>query len=107
MFADPVKAADRNVTVLARPNTSGPARLGLAAAKRNLPRAVDRNRFKRIVRESFRAHQERLAGLDLVVIARRDAATADRGALRASIDRQWSIIRRRCGAGGEMKGSHG
>ncbi len=108
VFADPVKAGDRHVTVLARTNDTGSARLGLAASKRNLRRAVDRNRFKRLVRESFRAHQGRLAGLDLVVIARRDAASAERRQLRASIDRQWSIIRRRADARGETtKGNHG
>lgn len=83
------------MTVLARTNDLDHARLGLAAAKRHLRRAVDRNRFKRIMRESFRAHQDELAGLDLVVLARRDAVRADRRQLRASIDRQWQVIRRR------------
>lgn len=50
-----------------------PARLGLVVAKKHLKRAVDRNRFKRLVRESFRSHQEQLAGLDVVVLARNGA----------------------------------
>lgn len=95
VFARPVKAGDAMVTVLARVNGRDCGRIGLAVAKRHLKRAVDRNRFKRIVRESFRAHQHELAGVDVVVIARAAAVRADRRALRASIDRQWRILRRR------------
>lgn len=34
--------------------------------------AVDRNRLKRLVRESFRLQQLHLSGLDLVVIIKKD-----------------------------------
>ena len=42
------------------------ARLGLIVAKRVLRRAVDRNRAKRVIRESFRQHGD-LPPLDVVV----------------------------------------
>lgn len=41
-------------------------RLGLIVGKRCLPRAVDRNRAKRVIRESFRYAPE-LPALDIVV----------------------------------------
>ena len=47
--------------------TPGTSRLGIALTRRLLPRAVDRNRVKRIVREAFRRHASKLAGLDVVV----------------------------------------
>lgn len=95
VFADPVRAGDRLVTVLGRANGRAYPRLGLAVARRRIGRAVRRNMFKRIVRESFRAHQGRLGGLDIVVLPKPAAADADRASLRASIDRQWEILRER------------
>ena len=49
-----------------RPNDSGAARLGLMVGKKVLRRAVDRNRAKRMIRESFR-RQRRLPAVDVVV----------------------------------------
>ncbi len=95
VFARPVRAGNHQLTVLARPNGLAHARLGLAVPKRHLRRAVDRNRFKRIVRESFRLNQAGLAGLDIVVLARHGSVDFDARNLRAGIDRQWDFIRRR------------
>ena len=50
----------------ARPNDLGVPRLGLIVAKKVLRRAVDRNRVKRVIRESFRKRRG-LPALDIVV----------------------------------------
>ena len=50
------------------------ARLGLIVSKRMLPRAVDRNRAKRVIRESFR-HAVELPAMDIVVRVAVPAAT--------------------------------
>lgn len=50
-----------------RPNAVGLARIALVVPKKLVPRAVDRNRIRRIARETFRLQQEHLVGLDLVV----------------------------------------
>lgn len=50
-----------------RPNGLPYARLALVIARRHAPRAVDRNRVRRLVREAFRIHQQRFAGQDVVV----------------------------------------
>ncbi len=47
------------------------AKLGVIASKKNLPRAVDRNRTKRVVRETFRLHEIKDSPIDLVVMVRR------------------------------------
>ena len=52
---------------MARPNTLGHARLGMVIAKRLLSRAVDRNRVRRCVRETFRLQQQDLPACDFVV----------------------------------------
>jgi len=51
------------------PSERGP-RLGVIAGRHAWPRAVDRNRFRRLVREAFRLLQHRLQQRDYIVRAR-------------------------------------
>jgi ribonuclease P protein component len=55
------------VSVQTRPNALGCPRLGLIVPRRVLPRAVDRNRFKRVLREWFRLNRDRLGSQDILV----------------------------------------
>ena len=68
----------------------GPGRLGLAISKKHCKKASARNRIKRVVRESFRQNLERLDGLDIVVMNRVAAATAENAELFASLEKHWS-----------------
>lgn len=52
------------------PNNLQLARLGIVAAKRLMPRAVDRNLAKRQIRQLFRVHKIKFVGIDLVVMVR-------------------------------------
>ena len=54
-------------------------RLGVVASKRTFHDAVDRNRARRLLRESFRLHRHLLAdNVDLVLLARRRILDAKR-----------------------------
>lgn len=53
--------------VMGRPNGQGHARLGMIVSKRLFARAVDRNRVRRQIRETFRHLAGGLPALDLVV----------------------------------------
>ncbi len=57
--------------VFGRPNGLGQARIGIVTSKKVAPRAVDRNRIKRMVREVFRGCRRSLDGLDVVVRLKR------------------------------------
>jgi len=76
-------------TVLFRPNGKDVPRLGLAISKKHCRLASGRNRLKRIVRESFRQHQESLGGVDIVVLNQPAAQSADNQQLFASLERHW------------------
>jgi ribonuclease P protein component len=75
------RVATRTMTFLALPNALGRDRLGIVASRR-MGDAVTRNRAKRRIREMFRQREESVRAaadrraLDLVVIARREVATA-------------------------------
>lgn len=64
-----------------------PARLGLAVSRKVDPRAVGRNRIKRVLRDAFRHLRPRLADGSYVVVARPAAAKATGGDLRATFER--------------------
>jgi ribonuclease P protein component len=91
VFAEPARSSDRFFTVLARPSGRSTARLGLTVSRRAAKRAVDRNKLKRLARESFR-QQPKLPPWDFVVLARSGADRAERKALRASLDRHFEQL---------------
>ena len=75
-----------------RPNGLDHARLGLAISKRVSKRAVERNRIKRLVRESFRRVRHRLPAVDLMVMAREQVATVPGPQLLVEIDALWKKL---------------
>ncbi len=64
----------------------------MAISKRVLKRAVDRNRIKRIVRESFRYHQHELSGLDVVVMCRDEVKQMANEELFDSLEQHWQRV---------------
>ena len=78
--------------VTASSNDKHGARLGMAVAVRTAGNAVERNRLRRIVRESFRLHQHSLPALDFVVNARPKARGIPGAELHASLAELWTKI---------------
>lgn len=78
-----------------RDNEVGFARLGQAISRRVSKRAVDRNRIRRIVRESFRHARAALPAVDVLIIASSPAAELSGAELRAELDRLWRRLHSR------------
>jgi len=72
------------------------ARLGLAVPKRQIKTAIARNRIKRLIRESFRYNQTRLAGLDIVVLVRAGAARVANPTFLRDLDTLWDRLIEQC-----------
>ena len=97
VFGSRCKVHDRNLGVLAARNAIGYPRLGLAISRRCVRSAVQRNRLRRLVRESFRRHQRLLGGLDVVVTSRTGVAERSNQEIAATLQRCWVELARRCG----------
>ena len=78
--------------VTAVENNEGRPRLGLAVAVRVAGGGVQRNRIRRIIRESFRLHQHELPAVDLVVSMRDRARGATGAELRESLGALWKSV---------------
>lgn len=92
VFINPVKSSDSLFLVLAIKNSHTHPRLGLIVAKKQVGYAVARNVIKRIVRESFRLHQQHALPLDIVVLARRNCTKTTNNELRKSLHKHWETV---------------
>jgi len=89
-----LKVHGKGMMALARWNTLGHPRLGLVVSKKNVKLAVQRNRFKRLVRESVRLRQHQLPMLDIVVLARRSVHDLDNDTLHRQLHGMWKRLQR-------------
>lgn len=96
VFAQARRLNDTGFTLLVRDNGGEGARLGLAISRKCARRAVDRQRIKRLVRESFRRNREQLVSVDIVVMCRPAVTDWDNQRIRASLDRFWARLSAAC-----------
>jgi len=68
------------------------SRIGLVVPKKSIKRAVERNRFKRLVRESFRLKQHNLSGLDIVVLAYKQAEGVEKEKIQLCLEQLWEML---------------
>lgn len=94
VFSDPVKFFQPGLLILCCANDLGFARLGMAVSKKNLPKAVDRNRVKRIIRESFRNSLYDI-GVDVVVLTRNPIINMDNTQILKQLDWMWQRVNKR------------
>lgn len=95
VFSDSQRFGNRSLTVLARKNNLEHPRLGLAISKKCAKRAVDRNRIKRLFRESFRLNQHTLPNVDIVAMCKPSILSLDNAEMQKQIETQWRFMRKK------------
>ena len=91
----PLRTSHQHFLFLARQNQLDRPRLGLVIAKKHIRHAVDRNRMKRLIRETFRVKQQQLAGIDVIVLARKGMNDATNAVLLDQLNGQWQRLIRK------------
>lgn len=95
-----VKQGGSYFTFLARLNNEGVHRLGIITAKRNIPKAVERNRIKRLIRESFRQTLKtpelislaNTASVDVIVLAKAGSKERPNPDILLALGKQWQKL---------------
>ncbi|UVE17819.1 ribonuclease P protein component [Pseudomonas sp. LS44] len=88
------KVPGRNVLLLARNNDLAHPRLGLVIGKKSVKLSVERNRLKRVIRNSFRINQDSLVGWDIVIVARKGLGDLDNSELSQQFGKLWKRLAR-------------
>lgn len=86
------KVANRYFLILALQQEDCSPRLGTVIAKKNIATAVQRNRIKRIIRESFRHQKDSLANLDIVVLVRKGTDQLQNNEVSNHLLRLWQDL---------------
>jgi len=89
-----LKVPHRNFLILATPNQLGHARVGLIFSKKNLRLAVQRNRIKRQVRETFRRQQD-LPSFDMIVLGRQGLNHLDNAVVEEALNDLWRRVKKK------------
>ncbi len=97
VFSEAVPAPSKHVTILARINSQNDhPRLGITIAKNRVKKAHDRNRLKRVIRESFRHHQHFLPNVDIIVIGKSNLDTLSNHEFNELLNTLWKKLKTRC-----------
>ena len=91
-----MKAVTAELTMLATPNNLGFPRIGVTLSKKRAKRAVDRNRIKRKIRESFRLKQHKIPAFDIIVIGKNGVVDLSQEELQQRLDYLWRTLSKRC-----------
>lgn len=90
VFSNAKKTTTNELLILHCDNTFGYARIGFVVSKKMVAKATQRNRIKRIIRESFRTHK--LPSVDMIILARKGVSLADNKVISSNLSVAWENL---------------
>jgi ribonuclease P protein component len=89
VFREGRRSEGRHVQLVAAAAAQTPGRIGYVIGRKTLPRAVDRNRLRRRLRETVRAMRPALAAYDVILRVKK---IANRMELDAAVNEAASLL---------------
>ena len=89
------KQSGKYFTFLSTSSQQAKHRLGLIIAKKHIPLSVNRNKIRRVIRESFRQQlnqdlvNSKMTSFDVIVLAKSSARQLDNAQLNEELTKQW------------------
>ncbi len=96
VFSKAIPSVSPQLTLLARYNNSDNPRLGITLAKKRVKHAHDRNRLKRVIRESFRLQRQSFPNIDIVVVGKTGLDKLSNQELFSLLSKLWKKLASRC-----------
>jgi ribonuclease P protein component len=96
VFNNAIPSVSPQLTLLARYNNSDNPRLGITLAKKRVKHAHDRNRLKRVIRESFRLQRQSFPNIDIVVVGKTGLDKLSNQELFSLLSKLWKKLASRC-----------
>ena len=96
VFNNAIPAVSPQITLLARTNNINNPRLGITLAKKRVKQANERNRIKRIIRESFRLQKQKIPNVDIVVVGKTGLDKLSNQELFSLLNKLWKKLASRC-----------
>ena len=86
------KVSCRYLLIFAIDNTRAHSRIGVIVGKKNVAKAVQRNRIKRLLRTSFRLNQDLLGSVDIVILARSNLGSLNNNSITGKTLLLWQDL---------------
>lgn len=90
-----LRVSSKHYLVLSRNFNKSDNRLGIIVAKKNVKLAVQRNRIKRLLRESYRIKRGSLPNLDIIVLVKKGADLLSNQECTKELDYLWRKLARK------------
>ena len=90
-----LRVSSRHFLILATVDQFTEVRLGIIVAKKHVKLAVQRNRVKRILRDSFRCSKASLPAIDIVVLAKKGVDKLENEACHEELRYLWQKLGRK------------
>ena len=88
-----LRISSRSFLLLIRNKTLPNARIGIIVAKKHVKLAVQRNRIKRLIRDSFRCEYQLLPAVDIVILAKKNTAGLNNSELTDELKYLWRKLK--------------